>query len=789
MNRLKYNAGTGNQKNWLIQETVFDERYLGKCEAIFAQGNGYLGVRNALEETYTGEVRDTFITGTFNKASSEEVTELPNIPDMTGINIKINGQELNLLKGKLERYCRTMNLKNGEVVREIIWETPSKIRLQAQFRRIVSLENEHLMATAVEFFLDQDADLVIETGIDGSVTNSGAQHFCNIERRVYDINEMQYVSQTTESQIWIAQHAACRLNVKADVLPEMGRRTLKNKYHFRAKKDQKISFEKVSVYHSSRDMGYMGKQNEQIIEKMKQDGRDVLKTAFSKGYEGIKRESEKQWEKYWKASDIIIEGNADFDQLAIRFALYHLNIMVKHEDNRVGIGAKALTGEGYKGHSFWDTEMFILPYFIFTKPETARTLLEYRYKNLYGARKKAQKNGYEGAMYPWECAWVSDGEVTPEYAGTDVITGECTKCWTGLIEHHITADIAYAVEQYYLVTNDQDYMEQYGCEIILETARFWASRLQYVEEQDRYEILDVIGPDEYKEHVDNNAYTNYMAKHNMELALHMIQELEAKHVELYGKLDQKINLLKLKKTLEERIEKLYIPKPDTDGIISQADGFKNLKELNLTKYKLAEQVGTIFDDFNIQQISQYKVIKQADIIMLFFVLGVLFDKEIQRKNFEYYEEKTLHDSSLSKCIHAIIANDLGMEEIAYEFYESCLNVDLGLYMKSSDAGIHSASIGGIWESTVMGFGGVRMKGEKLYLTPKLPQKWTKLTFPLCIKGNFLKISVDKTSVTVINHGNEEVSFLLQEEMVKVPAGMKMERKIRENEYEISRHYF
>lgn len=772
MNRMKYDTGIGEHKNWMIQESIFDERYLGKCEAIFAQGNGYLGIRNALEEGYTKEVRNTFITGTFNKASEGEVTELPNIPDMTGITIIIDGHEINLSQGTLREYARTLNLKNGEVVREFTWTTPTEITVKAVFRRIVSLAEEHIMAASLDLLVDKETNIVIETGIDGSVTNSGAQHFEDISRRIYDGRDMQYLSKTTQSDVWVAQHAACSLNKEASILPIMGRRTLKNRYTFQAVPGETIHFEKISALHSSRDMKYMETEQKNIRDLLKKDGLEALKSAFVKGYKVLKQESEDAWEKYWRESDILIEGDNDFDQLAIRFALYHLNIMVKHDDNRVGIGAKALTGEGYKGHSFWDTEMFILPYFTFTRPKTARTLLEYRYKNLYGAHLKARENGYEGAMYPWECAWVDDGEVTPMYMGADVVTGKITKCWTGIIEHHISADIAYAVEQYFLVTGDLEYMEKYGYEIILDTALFWASRVQYIPEKDRYEILDVIGPDEYKEHVDNNAYTNYMAAYNMRQALKIIKMLPEKNKELYDRLNEKLSLSYIKEKIEDCIDKLYLPVPNEEGIIPQSDQFLGLKKLDLTKYKSSKEVLTIYNDFNTEQLNQYMVSKQADTVMLLFLLDTLFDEETKKRNFIFYEDKTLHDSSLSKSTHAILANDFGLDEMAYDLYERALNIDLGPQMKSSDEGIHSASIGGIWESTVMGFGGVRMEGENLRIAPRLPQKWKKLVFPLSFRGIPLTVTVGKSEVTVENHGEKDIVLLIGSEKTRIEAGHK-----------------
>ena len=762
MEMMKYDAGSGENTNWLICESAFDERYLGKCESIFAQGNGYLGVRNALEETYTGTKRDMFVTGTFNKASQEEVTELPNVPDMTGMKIVIDGYEMNLSQGKLISYSRILNLKNGETVREISWISQSGITVTAKFRSRVSLAEEHVMAASVDLTLDKEAAVVVETGIDGSVTNSGAQHFEDIRRRIYDGCEMQYLSKTTQSDVWIAEHAACKKNLPAAVLPVMDRRTLANRYSMKMTAGETLHFEKYSVVHSSRDMAYERTDEKEISELLKADGRRVLQEAERKGYEELLKESAAVWKKYWEKSDIIIESKNGFDQLAVRFALYHLNIMVKHDDNRVGIGAKALTGESYKGHSFWDTEMFILPYFTFTQPETARTLLEYRYHNLYGAHLKAKESGYEGAMYPWECAWVDDGEVTPLYLGADVVTGELVKVLTGIIEHHISADIAYAVEQYYLVTGDDDYMDKYGYEIILDTALFWASRVEYNEKQNRYEILDVIGPDEYKEHVDNNAYTNYMAAYNMKQALELLKTLPVEKPAVYELLGKKLNLAHIKTMIEKCIDKLYLPRPNADGIVPQYDKYLDLKELDLSKYKDSSQVMSIYNDFNMEQMNQYMVSKQADMVMLLFLQDTLFDEDIKKKNFVFYESKTLHDSSLSKCTHAILANDLGLKDMAYELYEGALSIDLGPKMKSSDEGIHSASTGGIWESTVMGFGGVRMEGSRLRIKPRLPEDWTKLNFPLVWQGEPLKVTVTKEAVSVENSGEKKVEILLGE---------------------------
>ena len=776
---MKYDAGTNEQKNWLVQEAGFDARYLGKCEAIFAQGNGYLGVRNALEEDYPGQVRDMFVTGTFNKASEEEVTELPNVPDLTAMAISVDGYPFHLLAGQQKAYRRTLDLKTGETTREVTWVSPSGATIQACFRRMVSLAQEHVLAFCTELCADRPVTLVLETGVDGAVTNSGAQHFEQLERRIYPDGAMQYASRTTQSHVWIVEHAACVLNRPADTLPVIERRTLKNRYTLTLPAFETLRVEKVCTVCSTRDLPYQDMEPEAARQAAKTDGMQLLHQAVQTGYDALLQQSAAVWARYWAESDIRIDGDADFDQLAVRFALYHLNIMVKPDDDRVGIGAKALTGEGYKGHSFWDTEMFILPYFTFTRPQTARTLLQYRYRNLYGAHRKASACGYEGAMYPWECAWVDDGEVTPLYMGTDVLTGQLTKVWTGLIEHHISADIAYAVQQYAEVTGDTEYMERCGYEIILDTARFWASRVQWQPEHDRYEILDVIGPDEYKEHVNNNAYTNYMAHYNLRLALDVMDTLQAEGGETYRRLDQKMDFAALRAKIRRCVEKLYLPVPAENGIVPQFDGYFALKPLDLHKYKNTDAVMSIYHDYNSAQLNQYMVSKQADTVMLFFLLDDLFDFETKKKNFVFYEDKTLHDSSLSKCTHAILAADYGMDDMAYALYQRALAIDLGPYMRSSNEGIHSAATGGIWESTVMGFGGVRIRQGMLSISPRLPKAWQGLAFPLVYQGAALQVSARRDAVQVENRGEHAVELLLYGNSVTVAPHGKVEQRKEE----------
>ena len=355
-------------KGTVIKECFFERKNINKFEAIFTQGNGYLGIRNALEEHYVGEIRDTFITGTFNKASDEEVTELPNIADVSAVKIVVDGEEFSLTEGKISSYERSLDLTTGESTRIIEWESPKGIKLNLVFRRFVSLDNEHIFVQKVELLCDKDANIIIESGIDGSVTNSGAMHFEDIQRRVYDGKYMEYIAKTTQSHVKVIQGAVCSLNKEASVIPVMGRRTLANRYSLKVNANEKLEFEKKSIFFSERDKEFTHLEEENRLEEIKKESAKLIRELEELSYDKLFKRSKSKWKEYFDKSKIDIGTDDNYIKTSINFALYHLRIMVKADDNRVGIGAKALSGEGYKGHSFWDTELFILPYFTYTHP-------------------------------------------------------------------------------------------------------------------------------------------------------------------------------------------------------------------------------------------------------------------------------------------------------------------------------------------------------------------------------------------------------------------------------------
>ena len=748
---MVYNYGTGADTNWIVGEGGFNPQFLGKGESIFVLGNGYMGLRSVTEERYLGEIRNLFVAGTFNKFSDTEVTELPNAADVLNMEFTLAGERFNLKTGEILSYRRYLHLKHAQLTREIIWKSPGGKTYELVFNRFVSFADRHVVAIQVAITPQETVEVAIKSGIDGRMTNSGTQHFIEGPCRFYDKRYLQLTQKTTESGIDFVYTANHHLNLAGESLESAGyismdRRQMFIEHAITVPAKETFTIEKTISVFTSRDKDL----KETEVEAIKTHALAHIKAQ--KGYADLFVAHREAWQtKVWDKTPITIEGANAYDQLAIRFAQYHLYVMTPAHDNRMNIGAKGLSGEGYKGHTFWDTELFMLPYFTYTNPTVARSLLEYRYLSLPGAHKKAKENGYEGAMFPWESAWLEDGEVTPVWGAADIVTGKSIKIMSGFIEQHITSDVAFGTWQYYQITGDQDFMDQYGYELLMDTAKFWTSRLNWNEEKGRYHINDIMGPDEYKEHIDNNAFTNYTAHWNIKKAIEYYNLLKADKPAIFEALNKKMDLDGTYAKWVEKVDQIYLPQARSeDGVIPQDDTYLSKKLIDLTKYKNQENVGSIFRDYNLDQINDIQVSKQADIMILFYLLEDLFSQEVKKANWEYYEPKTLHDSSLSLSTHSILANDLGNDELAYELFKRATEIDLGPNMKTSDAGIHGASLGGIWQCTVNGFGGVRMLNGELRISPKLPKTWDKLTFPIFWQGDQLIVTVTQSQLNVVN---------------------------------------
>mgnify|MGYP002626019793 CR=1 FL=1 len=736
---------------WKIVETTFDPMALGKAEANFCLGNGYLGLRAATEEKYLGETRDLLVAGTFDRFSEEEVTELPNAADFTNIEITLNGQRFDLTQGQIMTYDRFLDLKTGLLQRDVIWKSPVGDVFTLQFKRIVSLKRLHTIAFQITIVALQDSTVRFTSGIDGRMTCGGSQHFTEGQTRFYDKKYLQFVPRTIQSNIHFVLDATHDFRLDGELTEPTGdininRRHMFSNFTVEVKMGHIVTFEKYCNVYTTRDKDAAGMD----LPALQAFALEQLKADEAAGFEALAEESAKAWkEKVWDRVPIAIDG-PDFDLLALRFAQYHLTLMTPAHDNRMNIGAKGLVGEGYKGHVFWDTEIFLLPYFIFNMPEVARSLEEYRYLSLPGAHAKAKHNGYKGAQFPWESAWLDDGEVTPEYMGTDVVAGQLIKVWTGFIEIHITSDVAFGAWSYYKCTGDQDFMDKYGYELIFDCAKFWASRLEPGEDG-LLHINDVVGPDEYKEHVDDNAFTNYLAKWTIDQAIEYTELLQAEQPELYGALNDRLGLAKLLPVWKEQTNLFYLTQPNKDGVLPQDSTYLTLKDIDLTKYKKQAHVGGIYKDYNQEQITKIQVSKQADVMVLFYLLEDLFPREVKVSSFNYYEPRCLHDSSLSLCTHSMLSADVGNVDMGYDLYKKACLIDLdNANPHSSDAGIHAASCGGIWSSAIQGFGGLRMLGGKLRISPNLPEQWISLDYTAMWKGQKIAVHATADTVSLVN---------------------------------------
>lgn len=707
-----------------IIEKEFAIDYLNKYGSQMTIGNGYLGIRGALEEDYPEQVRGMYVAGIYNRPSGSTSSELVNLPDVTRFHLTLDGEVFSMLTGTIHSYERYLDMNTGELIRKITWENSAHKKYQINFRRFVSKVAKHLIAAKLEVTpLTSDMKVKVRTGIDGQQTNFGTQQLKEVSLRIFDEERMVGEYQTIESKQQIV--VATKVNAK-------GAFTAKNRQLMTAVEqnvaaNETFTLEKISSVNTS-------------LSKMD----EVLPNTT---YLELKKETDLAWEKFWKQTGVEIKSTNTFDQFALDFASYHLEIMTPKDDIRCSVGAKGLTGEGYKGHVFWDTEIFILPFFLYNQPKIAKQLLQYRYLHLKEAQEKALENGYKGALYPWESAF-SGVEETPEFAAINIRTGTRQKVASAISEHHLVADIAFAVCEYAAATKDTAFMMNCGAEMLLETAEFWISRT--TNRNGRLEILDVIGPDEYTEHIDNNAYTNYMAYFNVKKAMEWNKENQP-----------------FQKRAEKFLANLYLPVANESGLIPQDNTFLQKDWINLDKYKANQGTQGILLDYSRQEVNELQILKQADLVMLFYLLPATFETKVMKRNLDYYEKRTIHDSSLSKAIHAIVENRIGDRKQAYQFFQEACLIDLGTEPHSSDDGLHAAALGAIWLAVIFGFAGIDTRGELLQITPNLPDAWQSLTFEFVWKGErigfkitpkTLELSKTTTSVLELIINGEKHSF-------------------------------
>ncbi len=701
-----------NANGWVIIEEKFEAERQHHRETVFTIGNGYLCTRGALEEGYPGEHRGTFIHGVFDRAPIV-VTELANAPDWLSFALLLNGERFSLAEGTIEAYQRSVDLRTGLLRREVTWRSPGGLRATILFERFASLDNEHLLALRCQVIPDFDGTLEMRSALNAMADNEGLAHWTLSDQG--QRGKCAYLrTRTRASGIELA--LAMRLEAdrpaqESAFWDASGVPTLVRK--FAARRGKAVSAVKYVGAATSRD------------------GQDALGLAVQAAqaplsWDAALRASSQLWCEEWARTDVEIEGDAEA-QLAVRLSLFQLLIAAPRHDDRVNIGAKTLSGFGYRGHSFWDTEIFMLPLFIYTAPHIARNLLNYRYQRLEGARQKARANGFEGAQFPWESADTGE-EVTPTWLPHFADRTKLVRIWTGDIEIHISADIALAAHRYWQVSGDDAWFIEKGSEIILDTAKFWASRGEWNEAKQRYDYNNVIGPDENHDRIDNNFYTNRLAQWNLQTAFEVLDWLKNYAPSRAALLTEKLDLS------PQRLEKwrhvvahIYLPQP-ADEVIEQFEGYYQRKPVDLPA--LEPRHISVQELLGIEGACDTQVLKQPDVLMVQYLLREHFSDQQVRANYDYYTPRTDHTygSSLGPSIQAIMACEVGKAEDAYEHFIRAARADLFDVRKNAGDGIHAASAGGIWQAVVFGFGGLRMNDQGWEARPRLPKHWKRLAF-------------------------------------------------------------
>jgi trehalose/maltose hydrolase-like predicted phosphorylase len=735
---------TGEQGHlWQIIEQDFRLENVPLNETLFALGNGYLGMRGTFEEGLgRAALEGTYINGFYESAPiiygekfigyAENKQTILNLANAKVIRLSLEDEEFNMLTGKILAYRRWLDLRQGILHRSLKWESPQGKQVQLEVERLVLHARKHVAliryrVTPVNF----DGSITLTSLIDGAIRQSEhaegdprlGTHF---EGEVLQPIEKTFagdaalmVHRTVTTQFIVACGIRNVLDASYACEACSGEQTIGMVYQVAAQRGVPVTLDKFMAYVTSLDT-----EPDQLIPVVTGE----LDAAAAAGFDALCAEQCRFLADFWEAADIQIEGD-DLLQRGIRFNEFHL-LQGAGKDGRTNIAAKGLTGLGYEGHYFWDTEVYILPFFLYTQPEISRKLLEYRYNILDKARQRARQMSHpRGVLYSWRSI---NGE-------------ECSANFpTGTAQYHINADIAFAIRRYYDATLDADFMKRYGVEILCETARLWVDVGAYIPAKgNRFCINGVTGPDEYQILVNNNAYTNLMARENLRFACQMLTWLKETDPAAYQALAAKIGLQEDEPAAWlKAAESMYVPYESERGIIPQDDTF-----LGKPAWDFA---GTPRENYPLLLhyhplvVMRYQVCKQADALLAEFLLHDQFDRAQKRRDYAYYEPLTTHDSSLSGAVFGILAAELGDTEKAYHYFAETATLDLENKHGNTPAGIHAANMAGTWQGIVFGFAGMRAKAV-LSFSPKIPRQWCSYSFKVRYQGRLIGVRVTKES--------------------------------------------
>ncbi len=720
---------------WLIKEKKWERKLQQVRETQFTLGNGYICSRGILEEVPYDSTPGTFINGIFDRTGAQ-ITELVNFPNPLIFRFDAYGEKLDPIATDIVHHQRILDLKKAELFRHTIYKTTHKKRIDYRSRRFISLHNKNLLVMEIELTpLDAAMTINVQTMIDTGVSNRGTvtegrkRHYQPID--VKTAADVAYLCvETFEKKEKVAYAAAVQICRKKCEQLET-----EQALNLRVRKGEKIFFRKfVAICNSS----------EKSPAVLRRSTINILKRAVKRGFERLEKDHINEWVKKWDIADIKIEGDAEAAK-ALRFNMYHLLISSTEDNDDVSIGAKTMSGEGYRGHIFWDTELFILPFFIYTNPTIAKNLLLYRYHRLGAARNNAAAKGYKGVLFPWESADTGE-ECTPSWAKN--FDGSIIKIVTLDEEHHIVADIAYAFDHYYQATKDESFWWKYGLEIMVESARFWLSRLTYNKRRKKYELHHVMGPDEFHEDVKNNAFSNMMAAWNLRTAANWYTQAKKKNNKKLSNLNRR---LKVKLTevnaWAEIADNIYIPYSKKKKLIEPFEGFFKLEDHRITQLD-DHLMPCLPASTNYQDIGKTQLIKQADVVMLLYLFSDKFSLKEKHQNYFYNEKRTLHKSSLSPAIHSIVGLEVGDEDKALHYFAHALSTDLSDIHGNTSDGFHAASGGGTWQALVLGFAGMRHKQGVLSFNPHLPQHWKYVCFKVYWQKCLIEVEISHHSIRI-----------------------------------------
>jgi len=731
---------------WAVRETAFDPAANARSETVFALGNGYLGMRGAFEEgldpAVGSSVRGTYLNG-FHESGPIHYPEdayglarkrqtLLNVTDALGIELRVDGERFSMSDGRLEGYERSLDFRRGVLERSLTWVSPRGQRLSLTILRLVSLSRRPVAALCYRVVpLDADVELELRSSVDGRVENAVDES----DHRVGGMagRVLASVGSALEGELLaLRQRApgsgmelACAADHRVTGGETLERRALEEDhrltltYRVRAGRGEAVTLEKALAYADARDL-----EPDRLIERCAAAAREALAAGFG----ALEEEQREALATFWRGSDIEVDGD-DALQQSLRFGALQL-LQGTGSDGHSSVAAKGLTGPGYEGHLFWDAEVYVLPFFLYTRPQMARSMLEHRIRGLDAARARARELSHDGALYPWRTI---DGEEASAYFPA------------GTAQLHINADIAYAVERYLEATDDVDLLWRGGAAMVFETARFWLSRGSFVARRGgRFCLHTVTGPDEYTALVDNNLYTNLMAQGHLRFAAEVAERLErespSRYAELVGALALDAGELERWRLAADRME---LPFDRELGVHPQDDGFLDKQPWDPSTIPAEKR--PLLLHYHPLDIYRRQVLKQADVVLALFLREDHFSRAEARRDFAYYEPLTTHDSSLSPCVHGIVAARLGEVEKAYGYFGRTARMDLDDINRNVKDGVHTAAMGGTWLAVVAGFAGMRVEGGRLRFEPRLPAAWQGLRFRVAFRGATLEVAVRRDS--------------------------------------------